>query len=86
MMITIECMFAGLPVILPSEEESVLVGSAVLGACASKDFGSIQVCKTLWHLHSIWIELSTFKSSITYFTVWTLPAKVFLIASLIGDI
>ncbi|XP_048727454.2 FGGY carbohydrate kinase domain-containing protein-like isoform X2 [Ostrea edulis] len=32
----------GLPVILPCEEESVLVGSAVLGACASKDFGSIQ--------------------------------------------
>ncbi|XP_052708342.1 FGGY carbohydrate kinase domain-containing protein-like isoform X2 [Crassostrea angulata] len=32
----------GLPVVLPLEEESVLVGSAVLGASASKDFSTIQ--------------------------------------------
>lgn len=32
----------GLPVVLPQEEESVLVGSAVLGASASKDFSTIQ--------------------------------------------
>jgi len=32
----------GLPCILPREPESVLVGSAILGACASGDFSSIQ--------------------------------------------
>ncbi|OWF34919.1 FGGY carbohydrate kinase domain-containing protein-like [Mizuhopecten yessoensis] len=32
----------GLPLILPDEEESVLVGAAMLGACASKDFPSLQ--------------------------------------------
>lgn len=32
----------GLPVVLPLEEESVLVGSAVLGASVSKDFSTIQ--------------------------------------------
>lgn len=32
----------GLPCVLPRESESVLVGSAILGACASGDFPSIQ--------------------------------------------
>ncbi|KAK3089619.1 hypothetical protein FSP39_005104 [Pinctada imbricata] len=32
----------GIPIILPNEEESVLLGAAVLGATASKDFTSIQ--------------------------------------------
>ncbi|XP_022290049.2 FGGY carbohydrate kinase domain-containing protein-like [Crassostrea virginica] len=32
----------GLPVVLPKEEESVLLGSAVLAASASKDFNTIQ--------------------------------------------
>ncbi|XP_073449959.1 FGGY carbohydrate kinase domain-containing protein isoform X2 [Aquarana catesbeiana] len=32
----------GLPVILSKEVESVLVGAAILGACASSDFSSIQ--------------------------------------------
>ncbi|XP_033738038.1 FGGY carbohydrate kinase domain-containing protein-like isoform X2 [Pecten maximus] len=33
----------GLPLILPDEAESVLVGAAMLGACASNDFPSLQV-------------------------------------------
>lgn len=32
----------GLPVVLPDQMEAVLVGSAVLGACASQDYNSIQ--------------------------------------------
>ncbi|XP_062850459.1 FGGY carbohydrate kinase domain-containing protein [Trichomycterus rosablanca] len=32
----------GLPVVLPAEREAVLVGAAVLGACASHDYSSIQ--------------------------------------------
>ncbi|XP_051553571.1 FGGY carbohydrate kinase domain-containing protein isoform X3 [Myxocyprinus asiaticus] len=32
----------GLPVVLPAEREAVLVGAAVLGACASSDYSSIQ--------------------------------------------
>ncbi len=36
-------MFAGLPVVLPDAAESVLVGSAILGACASGHFSSVQV-------------------------------------------
>ena len=35
--------FEGFPCVLPRETESVLVGSAILGACASGDFTSIQV-------------------------------------------
>lgn len=35
--------FVGFPCVLPRESESVLVGSAILGACASGDFSSIQV-------------------------------------------
>ncbi|XP_061926072.1 FGGY carbohydrate kinase domain-containing protein isoform X4 [Entelurus aequoreus] len=33
----------GLPVVLPDQTEAVLVGAAVLGACASGDHGTIQV-------------------------------------------
>ncbi|XP_041064701.1 FGGY carbohydrate kinase domain-containing protein isoform X3 [Carcharodon carcharias] len=33
---------SGMPVVLAKEEESVLVGAAILGACASGDFSSIQ--------------------------------------------
>lgn len=36
---------AGMPVVLSQEAESVLVGAAVLGACASGDFTSVQVCE-----------------------------------------
>uniref|UniRef100_A0A3B4A0H6 FGGY carbohydrate kinase domain-containing protein n=1 Tax=Periophthalmus magnuspinnatus TaxID=409849 RepID=A0A3B4A0H6_9GOBI len=32
----------GLPVVLPDQMEAVLVGAAVLGACASQDYSSIQ--------------------------------------------
>uniref|UniRef100_UPI003AAC4415 FGGY carbohydrate kinase domain-containing protein n=1 Tax=Centroberyx gerrardi TaxID=166262 RepID=UPI003AAC4415 len=33
----------GLPVVLPDQTEAVLIGAAVLGACASRDYISIQV-------------------------------------------
>lgn len=33
-----------MPVVLSQEVESVLVGAAILGACASGDFTSVQVC------------------------------------------
>uniref|UniRef100_A0A3Q3F6T6 FGGY carbohydrate kinase domain-containing protein n=1 Tax=Labrus bergylta TaxID=56723 RepID=A0A3Q3F6T6_9LABR len=33
----------GLPVVLPDQQEAVLIGAAVLGACASKDYSTIQV-------------------------------------------
>uniref|UniRef100_A0A3P8WPR6 FGGY carbohydrate kinase domain containing n=1 Tax=Cynoglossus semilaevis TaxID=244447 RepID=A0A3P8WPR6_CYNSE len=32
----------GLPVVLPDQTEAVLIGAAILGACASQDFGSVQ--------------------------------------------
>ncbi|XP_062336839.1 FGGY carbohydrate kinase domain-containing protein isoform X2 [Osmerus eperlanus] len=32
----------GLPVVLPAQTEAVLVGAAILGACASQDYSSIQ--------------------------------------------
>uniref|UniRef100_A0A3Q4BR79 Carbohydrate kinase FGGY C-terminal domain-containing protein n=1 Tax=Mola mola TaxID=94237 RepID=A0A3Q4BR79_MOLML len=32
----------GLPVVLPDQTEAVLIGAAVLGACASQDYSSIQ--------------------------------------------
>ena len=35
--------FSGLPVVLPDQMEAVLIGAAVLGACASQDYSSIQV-------------------------------------------
>ncbi|XP_047644836.1 FGGY carbohydrate kinase domain-containing protein isoform X3 [Phacochoerus africanus] len=37
----------GMPVVLSQEVESVLVGAAILGACASGDFASVQDCH-LW--------------------------------------
>lgn len=40
--IQIHADVTGFPCILPRESESVLVGSAILGACASGDFPSIQ--------------------------------------------
>lgn len=33
----------GLPVVLPDQAEAVLLGAAVLGACASQDYSSVQV-------------------------------------------
>ncbi|KAL9950985.1 hypothetical protein ACROYT_G043569 [Oculina patagonica] len=40
--IQIHADVTGFPCVLPRESESVLVGSAILGACASGDFSSIQ--------------------------------------------
>lgn len=41
------CLFllssSGLPVALPDQVEAVLVGAAVLGACASQDYSTVQV-------------------------------------------
>uniref|UniRef100_A0A8D0AFG1 FGGY carbohydrate kinase domain-containing protein n=1 Tax=Sander lucioperca TaxID=283035 RepID=A0A8D0AFG1_SANLU len=36
----------GLPVVLPDQTEAVLLGAAILGACASQDYSTIQV---EWH-------------------------------------
>uniref|UniRef100_A0A8C2XGB1 FGGY carbohydrate kinase domain-containing protein n=1 Tax=Cyclopterus lumpus TaxID=8103 RepID=A0A8C2XGB1_CYCLU len=33
----------GLPVVLPDQTEAVLIGAAVLGACASQDYSTVQV-------------------------------------------
>ena len=53
----------GKPVVLSKEVESVLVGAAILGACASGDFTSIQVCSSC----------SVFSSSVLmHFTLWHL--------------
>lgn len=32
-----------MPVVLPDQMEAVLIGAAVLGACASQDYSTIQV-------------------------------------------
>lgn len=55
---------AGKPVVLSKEVESVLVGAAVLGACASGDFTSIQVCSTWFYV--------IFCSVLMCFTPWLL--------------
>lgn len=44
------CSFSGLPVVLPDQMEAVLIGAAVLGACASQDYSSIQV---EWHTYGM---------------------------------
>lgn len=36
-------LIKGIPTILPNEEESVLLGAAILGASASNNFSNIQV-------------------------------------------
>lgn len=36
-------LLAGLPVVLPDQTEAVLLGAAVVGACASQDYSSVQV-------------------------------------------
>ncbi len=46
-------LFVGLPIILPNATEGVILGSAILGACASRDFSSIQVCNFIWPHTSI---------------------------------
>ncbi|XP_048394716.1 FGGY carbohydrate kinase domain-containing protein isoform X2 [Stegostoma tigrinum] len=40
--VQIHADISGMPVVLAKEEESVLVGAAILGACASGDFKSLQ--------------------------------------------
>ncbi|XP_060770179.1 FGGY carbohydrate kinase domain-containing protein isoform X6 [Neoarius graeffei] len=39
----------GLPIVLPAEKEAVLVGAAVLGACASRDYTCIQLLQEEVH-------------------------------------
>jgi len=41
--ITGQCLWTGLPVLIPENEESVLLGAAILAACASQEFPNIQV-------------------------------------------
>jgi len=36
------CM-TGLPVLIPQNEESVLLGAAILAACAAQEFPNVQV-------------------------------------------
>uniref|UniRef100_A0A8C4F844 FGGY carbohydrate kinase domain-containing protein n=1 Tax=Dicentrarchus labrax TaxID=13489 RepID=A0A8C4F844_DICLA len=43
----------GLPVVLPDQMEAVLIGAAVLGACASQDYSSIQPQRN----HCRWLVL-----------------------------
>jgi ribulose kinase len=40
--VQIQADSVGLPILKPNEKESVLVGSAILGACASQHFKSVQ--------------------------------------------
>lgn len=40
--VQIQADAVGLPVLKPHEKESVLVGSAILGACASQYFNNVQ--------------------------------------------
>lgn len=47
----------GKPVVLSKEVESVLVGAAILGACASGDFASIQVCSTCFFFFFLYFTL-----------------------------
>lgn len=36
-------LWAGVPVLIPENEESVLLGSAILAACAAQEYPDIQV-------------------------------------------
>uniref|UniRef100_A0A8C5H8E7 FGGY carbohydrate kinase domain-containing protein n=1 Tax=Gouania willdenowi TaxID=441366 RepID=A0A8C5H8E7_GOUWI len=45
--VQIQANATGLPVVLPDQMEAVLVGAAVLGACASQDYKNIQCWNTL---------------------------------------
>lgn len=65
----------GMPVILSQEVESVLVGAAILGACASGDFVSVQVCKDrgegrgpspVWVCPSSWQQVTSYKTHTGY--------------------
>ncbi|XP_013869267.1 FGGY carbohydrate kinase domain-containing protein isoform X2 [Austrofundulus limnaeus] len=40
--VQIQATATGMPVVLPDQMEAVLVGAAVLGACASQDYSSVQ--------------------------------------------
>ncbi|XP_060081414.1 FGGY carbohydrate kinase domain-containing protein-like isoform X2 [Ylistrum balloti] len=53
----------GLPLILPDEEESVLVGAAMLGACASNDFPSLQAAMESMGGSGTIVQPSTIDSS-----------------------
>ena len=44
----LDTLFVGLPVLIPENEESVLLGSAILAACASQEFPSVQVQYVTW--------------------------------------
>lgn len=66
---------AGMPVVLSQEVESVLVGAAILGACASGDFASVQVCEDqgvgcgsspVWGQPSSWQQLAFYKTHTGY--------------------
>lgn len=50
---------SGLPVVLPDQMEAVLIGAAVLGACASQDYSTIQV---EWHTQTYTAQYVKVKS------------------------
>uniref|UniRef100_A0A3B3U8L7 FGGY carbohydrate kinase domain-containing protein n=1 Tax=Poecilia latipinna TaxID=48699 RepID=A0A3B3U8L7_9TELE len=51
--VQIQASATALPVVLPDQSEAVLVGAAVLGACASQDYGTIQVQSHTHLLHHV---------------------------------
>ncbi|XP_043376735.1 FGGY carbohydrate kinase domain-containing protein isoform X2 [Chelonia mydas] len=54
----------GKPIVLSKEVESVLVGAAILGACASGDFASVQTPPLQWNLLPEVVHLAMTMSSL----------------------
>jgi len=63
----LDTLFVGLPVLIPENEESVLLGSAILAACASQEFPSVQVQYVTW----ICRAADTSASEVTIFWYYT---------------
>uniref|UniRef100_A0A3Q2ZX33 FGGY carbohydrate kinase domain-containing protein n=1 Tax=Kryptolebias marmoratus TaxID=37003 RepID=A0A3Q2ZX33_KRYMA len=55
--VQIQANAAGMPVVLPDQTEAVLVGAAVLGACASQDYSSIQVQSFYARKYKVFLQL-----------------------------
>lgn len=53
-----------LPVLCPNEKETVLVGAAILGACAAKFYPNLEVCYSM-HIHSVFFFKFSFTDGIT---------------------
>jgi len=58
-----DVLFLGLPILIPDNEESVLLGAAILAACASQEFPSVQVqCVIKLNLYSSVIQINRHSS------------------------